>query len=449
MASKFDKAKSVQGVKEVAKESNEKANLITIKYFKNDLLLDYPDNNEDIDDTEDIEISIKEQGFTDPIEITDSFFECKVEKRIEVNEKTKEEYTVEVPVWVPVDNGGKYMIVSGHRRRNAGVKTGMKEFPCIVRHFESRNKLHNYVLHSNAHRDSAKDPLLLAKRYKMHEEYLRESGFKGAMADEVALRLGLKRAQADRYKNMNKVILPVWDMIRDGIVGMSSITDSGMHTHSPEEQEEILKIFHECIENTGELTRPVVAKIVKGYREGKKTWLEVIQVEMNEALSFMNAPQGVSVMNVNAEPAEQKDAQGSPLDRNNEVNYDYSHREGLESGVDPYEGERLNGEDMAAIEKAKQNGKGEKTPPLTEEEKRLKVGKDIVSYADKLSGLLGSFYDFESEETRLDAMECLRGLAKDILAELNSMADDTEKQQEAFTKALKELENDIKFYKKN
>ena len=203
---KFDKAKSVQAVKEVAKASNEKANLITIKYFKDEDLLDYPRNNEDIENTEDIEKSIEELGFTDPLEITD--------------------------FGAP---DGKYYIVSGHRRRCAGRKKGMKEFPCIVRRFKADEEVYNYVLHSNAQRDSAKDPLLFAKRYKMHEEYLKEIGFKGSMAEEVAKRLGLKKAQADRYKQMNKVILPIWDMVRDGMVGMSSITDSGLYTHAPEE----------------------------------------------------------------------------------------------------------------------------------------------------------------------------------------------------------------------
>ena len=202
--SKFDKAKSAQSIKDVAKKSNEKANLITIKYYKDEILLDYPRNNEDISSTEDIEKSIMEQGFTDPIEITD--------------------YAAPE---------GKYYIVSGHRRRAAGRKAGLTEFPCILRHFSNDNEVYNYVLFSNAQRDSAKDPLLMAKRYKMHESYLKEIHFEGAIAEEVAKRLGLQKAQADRYKAMNKVILPIWDMVESGTVGMSSITDSGLYTHTP------------------------------------------------------------------------------------------------------------------------------------------------------------------------------------------------------------------------
>ena len=52
--------------------------------------------------------AIRENGFSDPIEVTD--------------------YGMEPD---------KYMIVSGHRRRCAGVKEGMTKFPCIIRHFEN------------------------------------------------------------------------------------------------------------------------------------------------------------------------------------------------------------------------------------------------------------------------------------------------------------------------
>lgn len=409
MASKFDKAKSAQGVREVAKASNEKANLITIKYFKDEDLLDYPRNNEDIEYTEDIESSIEEQGFTDPMEITD----CGAPE-------------------------GKYYIISGHRRRSAGRKKGMKEFPCIVRHFKSDTEVYNYVLHSNSHRDSAKDPLLYAKRYKMHEEYLKEAGFKGSIAEEVAKRLGLKKAQADRYKQMNKVILPIWDMIRDGRVGMSSITDSGLYTHTPEEQEEILNIFNECIENGVELTRATATKIVKGYREGKRTWLEVIQIEMNNKIinPSLSNEVGVSVMSVNTEPEEPKEQEERLLDRNNEVNYDYSHREGLESGVDPYAGERLTDEDVQAIEKSGQNEEKNKEPKelkpkLTDEEKKVLAGEKIMKHFSDLEGLLNNFYTFNDNELALKTIGSAMMMMiqeMDALAEENDLQEVCEKQ---------------------
>ena len=424
---KFDKAKVAQGIKEVAQASNEQANLITIKYYKDEDLLDYPRNNEDISYTQDIEKSIEEQGFTDPIEITDFGM-----------------------------TDGKFTIVSGHRRRMAGRKKGMKKFPCILRHFKSESEVYNYVLFSNAQRDSAKDPLLFAKRYKMHEEYLKESGFKGSMREEIASRLGLKPAQADRYNQMNKVILTVWDMIREGTVGMSSITDSGMYTHSPEEQQEILQIMKECLADSNELTRPVMKKIVSGWREGKKAWSEIVQSEKN----IMNPPlndNGVSVMNINTDPTETREEEPSPL-RNNEINYDFSHREGLPSGVDPLADERLTDEDRQAIEKAIENGKAgneeekgseekEKKPPLTEAEKKLLAGEKISKNLNSLDGLLNDFYEFEDAEKAELTMKTMTGLIKTMFAEMERISDNYEKES-VFDKAIEEIMKDIESYKK-
>lgn len=421
MASKFDKAKSVQSIKEVAQASNEKANLITIKYYKDEDLKDYPRNNEDISYTEDIEKSIEEQGFTDPIEITD--FGC---------------------------DEGKFTIVSGHRRRMAGRNKGMKTFPCILRHFKSEQEVYNYVLYSNSQRDSAKDPLLFSKRYKMHEEYLKEVGFKGSMREEIAKRLGLKPAQADRYNQMNKVILPVWDMVTEGKIGMSSITDSGMYTHEPAEQEEIFKIMQECVASEEDLTRPTMKKIVTGYREGKRAWSEFSQAEP----SAMNPPiyDGVSVMHVNADPSETQEKEVDPLARNNEIQYDYSHREGLDNGIDPLADEKLNEEDRQAIEKKLENDRKEKEekekkPPLTEAEKKLLNAEKISKNMQSLDGLLNDFYTFKGKEDAELALKTMSSLAKVMFAEMESIGDNYGLEDE-FNKMVSDISKDVKEYLK-
>ena len=112
MAKNFGNAGSAKTIKEVAKASAEKAQVIVVKMINNNNLHDYPNNREDVDDTADLENSIKEIGFTDPIEVT-AFGQ----------------------------DEGEYMIVSGHRRRSAGVKCGMEAFPCIVKPFESQREV--------------------------------------------------------------------------------------------------------------------------------------------------------------------------------------------------------------------------------------------------------------------------------------------------------------------
>lgn len=247
MAKNFGKAGIAKKIKEVEKLSAEKAQIITLQMINTENLLDYPRNGEDIEDTADIENSIREIGFTDPIEVTG--------------------------YGMP---DGKYMIVSGHRRRAAGVKTGMELFPCLVRSFNSDEEVRNYVLLSNSQRDTAKDPLLFVKRYKMHEEYLKESGYNGSIREEVAKRLGISVQQADRYKQFNKIILPVWDMVRNEEIGMSSVLP--MATHTPEEQTEIYNIIVECIlsmEDGEKPNRKTVKMIIDKYRDGAKSWDDI------------------------------------------------------------------------------------------------------------------------------------------------------------------------------
>ena len=128
---KFDKAGANKSFGEVGKKAAEKATVITIQNISNENLLDNPDNGEDVNFTEDLELSMQENGFTDPLEVTD--FE---------------------------QEAGKYMILSGHRRRRAGMKVGIEVFPCLVRHFKNNNEVKNYMLSSNAQRDSEKDPFL-------------------------------------------------------------------------------------------------------------------------------------------------------------------------------------------------------------------------------------------------------------------------------------------------
>lgn len=245
MAKNFDKAGSIKAIKEVAKESSEKAQVTVIKYISNEDLIDNPENGEDITYTVDLEESMKQIGFTDPIEVTT--------------------YNMEP---------GKYMILSGHRRRAAGLKMEYSTFPCIVRTFKDDNDIRNYVLLSNSQRDSAKDPFLFTKRYKLHEEYLKKIGFKGSKREEIARRLGLSTQQADRYNAFNSIIMPVWDLVRAEKVGMSSVQE--LSSHTPEEQEKILDIMKDILDKGEKLTRTVMKTIVDDYRNRDKK-IEVTQ----------------------------------------------------------------------------------------------------------------------------------------------------------------------------
>jgi ParB/RepB/Spo0J family partition protein len=235
MAKNFGKSPAAKRFDEVAKSSIINTNATVVKLIENSDLIDYPNNGEDISYTADIEKSIGELGFTDPIEVTGFSM-----------------------------TDGKYMILSGHRRRTAGVKCGMDLFPCIIKTFENENDVQNYVLLSNSQRDSVKDPLLYCKRYKMHEQHLKSVNFQGSIPEEIADRLGISVQQAFRYNQMNKIIPPVWDLVREDIVGMSNVLP--MSTLNNKEQHDIFEILKECSDNKTELTREKVKEIIESYK---------------------------------------------------------------------------------------------------------------------------------------------------------------------------------------
>jgi len=251
-------AKLDKKFEEVAENSAIKANVYTLINIANADLVDYPKNQEDIENTTDIENSIKELGvFSDPIEVTDYG-----------------------------QPEGKFMIISGHRRRVAGVKCGIEIFPCIARKFESEAEIYNYVLLSNSHRDTSKDPLLMPKRIKMHEAYLNQIKFAGNHKEEIAKRLGISKSQVDRYTAMNRIIIPVLDMLRDEIVSISGVFP--LASRKEKEQGEIYGMMKECLDNGDRLSRETILTIVKAYEGGKRTYQEIISDDFGNVIDDDN-----------------------------------------------------------------------------------------------------------------------------------------------------------------
>jgi len=275
---------------DVKKANAEKATVVTVKMIPSSKLHNYPFNHEDITDTKDLENSIRQIGFIDPIEVTtDTIFETlKNEKvslmaelqELQVAELSKENQARSENIKSTINridvclaelgSNGERLIVSGHRRRFAGDKVGLDLYPCIIKEFNSIIEIENYVLLANSQRDSAKDPLLFCKRYKQHSDYLKSIGFDGNFRDEIAKRLGISIRHADRFNAMNKVISPVWEMIQNETVGMSSVLP--MASHSEEEQFAIYYLLQDALNNDITLTRETVKKIIDGFRNGKRSW---------------------------------------------------------------------------------------------------------------------------------------------------------------------------------
>lgn len=407
MAKNFGNAGSMKAVANAKKVEQEKAQVVALQNISNDNLIDNPKNGEDISFTADLEESMKQNGFTDPMEVTD----------------------------FGMDNG-KYMILSGHRRRMAGVKVFGKEFffPCIVRHFDNAEQVQNYTLMANAQRDSAKDPCLFCARYKLHEEYLESIGFKGSKREEIAKRLGISAQQADRYNNMNKIILPVWDMVRAEIVGISSVQPMAKHTK--EEQLVIYNIMQSAVDKGVNLSRDTVKKIVDGFREGKTTWEEITDMPRDSGLPLNGF--------ADSEPSESRD-NGESGNRNDEVNrehdpiadeldaMDEAEREWNENQQDNEDGE----------DEAEEKEKHEPTP----EEKALKLGEDIAKQLAKLDTSLQDIWKCKDKESAVDIVINMKSTMLALVDEMVRVSDDWKINEEA-DKALTEIVEAVELFNK-
>lgn len=400
MAKNFGKAGSAKTINDVAKASAIKAQVVVLKNIADENLFDYEHNNEDVSDLADLVQSMTENGFTDPLEVTD--------------------FGMEV---------GKFTIVSGHRRRMAGRKMGYESFPCIVRNFNNEIEVKNYVLFANSQRDSSKDPLLFCKRYKMHEEYLKEAGFEGKIREEIAKRLGISVAQADRYNTMNKIILPVWDMIRKEIVGMSSVLP--MASHTVKEQEEIYVIMQEALKNDTLLTRDTVKLIIENYRNGKKEWAEIANLPRDSGKPLS--------ININTEPSESREER--EYDRNDEVNRGYDP---INAELDKMDADRKKWEEEQTTEREEVQEENEKNK-LTDEEKQIKRAKDILKELEKLNTLLSDVYTFESDENGEEAMLNMSSTFVVIIDEMYNIARECNR-VDLFEKLLNEMEGKLEEY---
>jgi len=414
MAKNFGKAASAGTFKEVAKVSDEKAKVITVKMISNENLFDYERNQEDIDYTEDLEYSIKRNGFTDPIEVTGYG-----------NEE------------------GNYTIVSGHRRRAAAVKTGRTLFPCIIKTFQSDTDIYDYVLLANSQRDSARDPLLFSKRYKMHEEYLKSINFTGSVREEISKRLGISVQQADRYNQFNKIILPVWDMVRDGKVGMSSVLP--MASFQIDEQEEILDMLIECIDSEEKLNRQMCDKIIKAYRTGIRCYNDIKNIETPVIKDMpLNSF-------INTEPGEKKNP--STRNRNDEIQREYDPSLAVLHGKDPYADERLTSDDYEVINRPdnqdlEDDYKNSQSEISKKQNRELKIAENIVKNIEKLDAYLGEHYTFDTPDKAETALIRMKHLCEVLIDEMYNVSNFLNKSGKDFDQILNEIHNNIKAYSK-
>lgn len=384
MAAKFG-AKNTQKIVEDAKKAFAKQAITTVKMIDNENLLDNPKNNEDISYTDDLEASIKEIGFVDPLDVTQL-------------------------------EDGKYMIVSGHRRRATGVKLGYTTFPCIVHDFASDDDIENWLLFLNNYRDSKKDPLLFMRRVLATRAYLEKTNFKGSFREEIARRLGLSVATVDRYAALADMIEPIQAMVQHGDVDYSNVFPIRKHKDSIEEQEEIYNIMKVALESGVELSRDVVSRIVKAYREGRKTWAAV--QDFHETTKSDDSLANGLFANATApdrDNAPSEDA--SAPNRNDEIRRERNEVAEEYDKMDAEQEEFTHSEenDVADFDKATSKRKKEVT--------EIDQSEKVLNALQTLNDSVNEIYNFSSDSAAKNAVSVMNATICQLLDEMYSIID--------------------------
>ena len=372
-------------IKEVGKKSNEIAKPYDFRNIEVANLVPHPENNEDVSNTSDLENSMRTQGFTEPIEVTEFGHE-----------------------------DGKFTIVSGHRRIEAAKKVGIKVVPAIVRKFNDEKDVKRALLFGNLHRDSVKDPLLWVMRFiKFSKQCEDEEIKKTQHVDLFVETTGISKQMVYIYRDVSRVP-EAWDMIRAGTIPMTAVARMGV-LEEKERRIAVLEMFKRYIKENGEITKKMADNIIKGYKNGQN-YDEIMDVISN------NRPQtaGLDYPDYSNSQFEgkQEETKDEQPDRSNEVN-----REFEDDFEDDFENEsKPDLEESEYDFEHEDDNKESKQSKKNEENPELKNGKSLINICQKVEGFSGEDIDFgDTHEAKrqgaLVIMQTIKSL-EDILYEM-------------------------------
>ena len=134
------------------------------------------------------------------------------------------DYGVMFPIMVRPLDGGKYEIVSGHRRVHACEKAGIEKIPAFIRPM-SRDEAVIMMVDSNLQRESLL-PSEKAFAYKMKVEALSHQGKASVQPGQkssrglVAENAGESETQVQRYIRLTYLIKPLLDLVDEGRIAL-------------------------------------------------------------------------------------------------------------------------------------------------------------------------------------------------------------------------------------
>lgn len=254
----------------IIKKSNENnRNAAILKLVATENLIDFPENEDmgfDCSYTLDLEESIEKSGFTDPLQV------CPVNKKLA--REMKEIYNLNVQI-------GQYIIISGHRRRKAGVITGMTEFPCLEEKREDYITLRRAVLEGNKQRGKGGNAIQTAKEAAAWKKQHGLEDEKGDVRKYIATNMGIAGGgTVQRYLKLLDLIPEFQNLIMNKYLGLTHVEKLG--NLQEEEQREIYNLMQAYVktnDNTSyegdekflNLSREKAKNIIEEYLQKKKT----------------------------------------------------------------------------------------------------------------------------------------------------------------------------------
>ena len=194
-----------------------------------------------------------------PIELIDDFpdhpFLVKDDESMEQLIKSIEMNGVLNPVIARKKEGERYELVSGHRRKHACQKLGVKQIPIIVREL-SRDDAVIEMVDSNLQREYIL-PSEKAKAYKMKMEALKRKAGRPSKenvspvgthlrTDEIVAReAGESRNQVQRYVRLNELTDELLEFVDEGKIGLRPAVELSFL------QEEEMRDLVDFIDNEG------------------------------------------------------------------------------------------------------------------------------------------------------------------------------------------------------
>ena len=160
---------------------------------------------------------------------------------------------------------GQYEIYSGHIRRYAAERVGMKKIPCLIEPMPDKETTkRRQLLGANLYgrnRITSSDPILVARQLEYHKRTLEMEDFKGDMREQLALEFGISGSQVYKYQCLLGLTGELQEMVSSGIVPYSAIY--AVKSLNEKEQNEIAeKIKGVHGEQNTPLTREQVKQIL-------------------------------------------------------------------------------------------------------------------------------------------------------------------------------------------